>query len=134
MKKITDAYYYMFYKFYKMSEAAPSRGMSDWKAGLVIIVLEFWFTASILNYYTFFIDTSLKISKNNFFTIGVIFCIINYFAFIHTNKWKAYIIKFDRLPPNKNKLGGWAVFLIAIFVVANLIFSFYLIYQIPRPR
>ena len=80
------------------------------------------------------IDTSLKISKNNFFTIGVIFCIINYFAFIHTNKWKAYIIKFDRLPPNKNKLGGWAVFLIAIFVVANLIFSFYLISQIPRPR
>ena len=134
MKKITDAYYYMFYKFYKMSEAAPSRGISDWKAGLVIIVLEFWFAASILNYYEFFIDRHLKISKTHFNIIGLILICINYFAFIHTNKWKKYIIKFDRLPPNKNKLGGWVVFVLAVFVFTNLLFSFYLLSKIPRPR
>ena len=134
MKKITDAYYYMFYKFYKMGEAAPSRWMSDWKAGLLIIVLEFWFTTSFLNYYKVFININYNMSKIHLFIIWVILCGINYFAFIHTNKWKYYIIKFDRLPPNKNKLGGWVVFILAVFVFTNLLFSFYLISKIPRPR
>lgn len=126
-------YYYLFYKFYKFSEAAPSRWLSDWKAGVVIIALELFLIASILNYYVFFIDRSISLNRLNDWHLIIcvlVISMLNYFAFIHTNAWKNYANEFDMLPKKVNKRGSWIVFGVVIFVIFNFIFSFCLYYRI----
>ena len=63
MKK---AYYYLFYKLYRFSEASPSRWLSDWKASLAIDVLILFVFSSMLNYYKIFLKkTSNQINFGN---------------------------------------------------------------------
>lgn len=132
MKRIKRGYYYLFYKFYRMSENAPSRWLSDWKAVLVIIALEIWFVLSITVYYATITRTKMELD----ITTPIVFIpflsiiLINYFAFVHTNVWKEYVSEFDKLPKRKNRIGGWLVFGIVMFVIFNLIYSFYLMSQI----
>ena len=127
MKK---AYYYLFYKFYRMSEAAPSRWLSDWKAGICIIALELWSVYSLVNYYNIFINRCFALNKTYVIITVLIICSINYFAFVHTDVWKEYVKEFDQLPKKKNRIGSWVVFGVVLFVIVNLIFSFYLMSQI----
>lgn len=105
MTVLKRAYYYLFYKFYKMSEAAPSRWLSDWKAVICIIALEIWTMLFLVVYYVTitktYIDLNLKMPI--VFIPLLIVSLINYFAFIHTSVWKQYLKEFDRLP--KNKIG-----------------------------
>lgn len=127
-----QAYYYLFYKFYRMSEAAPSRWLSDWKAGIAIIVLEIWICLSLISYFSVITKraTELTISNPIVFLPLIVIIGLNYFAFVYTDIWKEYVAEFDQLPKKKNRIGSWIVFGVVLFVVANLIFSFYLMSQI----
>lgn len=115
-----------------MSEAAPSRWMSDWKAGIAIIALEIWLLTSLVIYYKVLFNRYFHLGESNWdVIISVIIIVIpNYLLFVHTDKWKDYVKEFDRLPKKKNRLGSWIVFGIVLFVIANLIFSFYLMSRI----
>ncbi len=126
------AYYYLFYKFYRMSEAAPSRWLSDWKAGIAIIVLEIWICVSLISYFSVITKraTELTISSPIVFLPLIFIIALNYFAFVYTDIWKEYVAEFDQLPKKKNRIGSWIVFGVVLFVIANLIFSFYLMSQI----
>ena len=127
-------YYYLFYKFYKLAEAAPSRWLSDWKAGIIIITLEVWSLFSLINYYNVWVDRYMTLKKAYIIPIIMLICFINYMAFIHSDRWKDYVKDFDKLPKNKNKIGSWIVFSITIFIIANLIFSYYLISEVDWSR
>lgn len=126
------AYYYLFYKFYKMSEAAPSRWWSEWKASLAIDVLAGLFIYSLLVYYKVFINRNTHIGGKieTIMAIGILTIMSSYFIFHHRDQWKEIVAEFDQLPKKKNRIGGWIVFSIVLFVIANLIFSFYLMSQI----
>lgn len=129
---IKRAYYYLFYKFYKFSEAAPSRWLSDWKAELAIDGLLFFLFFSLMIYYNLFIDRFFKIPKT-FVLVGIYFLFIgvpNYFIFHHRNQWKKIVDEFDELPKRKNLIGGWIVLLVVIFIITNLIFSLYLTFKV----
>lgn len=132
MKKFKKIYYYIFYKFYKFSEAAPSHWLSDWKAGVAIIVLEIWGLFSIMNYYNVFIDRYFHFNITNPIIVipGILVFLINYLSFIHTDVWKEYAKEFDKLPKKKNIIGSWIVFGITLFILANVFFSFYLMSRI----
>lgn len=126
------AYYYVFYKLYKMSEAAPSKWLSDWKASLAIDVLLFFFLFSVTIYYKIFVNRYF--SLDNKFGVGIIYVLFivipNYFIFHHKDQWKDIVAEFDQLPKKKNLIGSWIVFGVVLLVIANLIFSFYLMSQI----
>lgn len=124
------AYYYLFYKFYKMSEAAPSRWASDWKAGIAIIALEIILAFSLINYYNIFIDRFFELKRIYAIIGALIICAVNYFLFVHTDVWKDYVKEFDNLPKRTNFWGSFIVFGITLLVIANLIFSFYFMSQI----
>lgn len=128
MKNILKAYYYLFYKFYKMSEAAPSRWLSDWKAGVVILALEAWLLVSFIVYYKVFINRyfHLEVTHPVVIVPGTLIFLVNYFLFVHRDTWKDYVKEFDRLPKRSNQIGSWIVFGIVLLVIANVIFSFYL--------
>lgn len=126
------AYYYLFYKFYKMSEAAPSRWWSEWKASLLIDLLIFIFVFSCILYYNIFFDRNFKFENVKLIVLIYLLLIAapNYFIFHHHDQWKEIVAKFDQLPRRKNRIGSWIVFAVVLFVIANLIFSFYLMSRV----
>ena len=132
MKKITRCYYYLFYIFYKFSEAAPSRWASDWKAGLVIMVLEIWLTVSFLNYYNVFVDRyfNWEITSPVVLISGFIIFALNYYAFVYLDVWKDYVKQYNRLPKAANRRGSLITIGIVLLVLGNLLFSFYLVSKI----
>lgn len=125
-------YYYLFYKLYKFSEAAPSRWLSDWKAGLAIAALEIWLLSSIGIYYIVATKkiTELTIEMPIVFIPALLILGGNYFLFFSTDRWKRYAQEFDRWPKAQNKFGSWVVIGLIVAIIANFIFSIYLLYQV----
>ena len=130
-KKIIIAYYYLFYKFYKFWEyvSIPSF-WSDWKAGISLMVIEIWMAITIINYYSIFVNRYFHLQKGQAIAIGLFFALVNFLIFERNKNWKLYIDDFDKLPKRKNYVGSWMVFFLIIFILSNLIFSFYLMFQI----
>lgn len=126
------AYYYLFYKLFKMSEAAPSRWWSEWKASLALDVVIGFFLFSLLIYYKVLINpyTHIGGKTETIIVLGILILIPNYFIFHYRDQWKEIVAEFDQLPKKKNRIGGWIVFGVVLLILANLIFSFYLMSQI----
>ncbi|MGN7758995.1 hypothetical protein ACTJIV_16100 [Chryseobacterium sp. 22532] len=127
MKSIKQGYYYLFYRLYKMSEAAPSKWLSDWKASMALGVLEIWFVISILIYYKVFSNSSVDILGTNifWFLMVIILMIIDYFVFHHKNQWKNIVANFDQLSSKKNRIYSIIAWAVILLVVINMIFSYY---------
>jgi hypothetical protein len=132
MVSIRKAYYYLFYKLYKFSEASPSRWLSDWKAELSIDVLIFFCLFSFFIYYKIFCNRYIHLSESNWdvWVPAIVIGLFNYFIFHHHNQWKRIVKEFDRLPKRKNIIGGWIVFGVVLLIIANLVYAFYLMSQI----
>ena len=126
------AYYYLFYKLYKFSEAAPSRWMSDWKAELSIDVLWIFFIFSCLAYYTIYTKQLVDLGSSSLLVMIYITIIAlpNYFIFHHKDKWKHYVNEFDKWPKNKNRIGTLIVWGVIILIILNFFYAFYLKSQI----
>jgi hypothetical protein len=115
-----------------MSEAAPSRWWSEWKASLALDALIGFFIFSLFIYYAVFIDpfTNIGGKTETIIVMGVLILLPNYFIFHHRDQWKEIVVEFDKMPKKKNRIGSWIVFGIFLFVISNLIFSFYLMSRI----
>jgi len=125
------AYYYLFYKLYKFWELISfPKFWSDFKANISICALEIWLILSLINYYNIFIDRSYSLDKTIFFLIVGVIMVINILTFVYLDKWKDYNKEFDKLPRKKNIKGGIIVWFIILLIIANLIYSFYLMSQI----
>jgi hypothetical protein len=127
---VKKGYHYLFYKFYKFSEAAPSKWLSDWKASLTLDVLVVLLFTSFLNYYKVLVSPKSHSGEDYLlFIVLAIINIVNYLIFHHKDKWKAYVYQFDKLPKKINIIGSWVVLITVIIIVTNFILSFYLYYQ-----
>lgn len=132
LMKIRRAYYYLFYRLYKLSESAPSKWWSDWKAALAIVALEVWLFLSLGVYYAVYTKTAmnLEFSQPIVFIPLIIILLLNYSMFIHSSKWKLYVKEFELLPKARNKVYGRIVFILIACVIINLVFSFYLMSRV----
>ena len=130
VQKLTKAYYYFFYKLYKW--IGEENGWADWKASLAMDALIFFFLFSFIIYTDVFINPNLNLG-NDYLLTGIFILIIvvpNYFIFNHKDQWKGIIKEFDKLPERKDNIGGAIVFAVLLFIIGNLIFSFYLMSQV----
>ncbi len=129
---IKKAYYYLFYWLYKLAMTGAIKSLSRFYATLAMLVLELWFVGSFYNYYTIFIDrhSSLEVKSPQVLAFFVGIMTLNYYAFMHTDKWKEYAAEFDQWPKNKNRKGLIIVICVIAIIISNLIFSFYLMSQI----
>ena len=130
---IKKIYYYLFYKLYKFFEWAPSRWLSDWKATVALMALEVLFLMSLMVYYKVFTKKDLFSDKSLTIvgiTVIIILSLIKYFAFEHRDIWKDYVKEFNKWPARKNKIGTFIVWSIVMLIIANLVFSYYLMSQI----
>ena len=134
--KPKKVYQYLFYKLYKFYDVDSiwlgAKRWTDWKAPFSLLVLEFWLLISFYNYYDVFTEKDFSSYSKNIISLAtlLIFVIIKYFVFEQRNRWKEYIIEFDKWPKKKNKIGTIMVWMLVLFIMANFIFSFYLISQI----
>ncbi|MFM2224930.1 MAG: hypothetical protein RJA07_1132 [Bacteroidota bacterium] len=119
------AYYYLFYKLYKFSEAAPSRWMSDWKAELAIDVLELFVVFTVLDFYTICTERIVNLENTGLCALLYIsiIAIPNYFIFHHNDQWKGYVHEFDKWPKNKNTMGTLIVWCIIILIITTFFIS-----------
>ncbi|MDR2273206.1 MAG: hypothetical protein LBF27_20010 [Sphingobacterium sp.] len=130
---LKKSYYYLFYFFYRFWEKASYlKVLSDWKASVCVIALEIWLVLSVYAYYITITKTKMEftIKMPVVFVPLLIILAINHMAFGHNDVWKDYVKKFDKLPKEQNRKGGWVVFGIVLFVIANLVFSFYLVSRV----
>lgn len=124
------AYYYLFYKLYKFWELVSfPKFWSDFKATVSIGALEIWILFLIINSYSILENQKLNLSYSSpIVVLPIIFIfILNYLLFIHSDKWKEYNAKFDKLPRYKNIIGGIIVWIIIISIIFAFFRSAYLL-------
>jgi lysylphosphatidylglycerol synthetase-like protein (DUF2156 family) len=132
MAKISKAYDYAFYKFYKSFEASPSRFWSEWKASLLMDVLVGCIIfSSSLAYEVATKKTSIVFSSIKAIWVLVIAIVAsNYFIFNHTDRWKKIVSEFDKLPKKQNLIGGIVFWILFALIISSVIFMFYLMSKI----
>lgn len=133
MEKLKFYYLYFYYKIYNSieytSKLLGGAFLSEMKAGIVLIALEFWLVLSTYNYYTVITNNNLHLSINKPIVFIPMFIIVSLkiYFFTDTKKWKNYKKEFDGLSSSYNKKGSIIVTIISLLIIANLIFSFYLL-------
>lgn len=130
---IKKCYTYFYYKLYKLFQVDERDWWSEWKASGILSLLISLLILSFLIYYNIFFDRYFDLNLSNIQTyliFMILFALPNYFIFHHKDQWKAIINEYEQLPKNKNKIGDWVAYSIVIFIIANLIFAFYLMSQI----
>jgi hypothetical protein len=136
MKFIKKSYYYFFYKIYRSieytSELSGGKFLTLFKAGVVMIALEIWILISISAYYAIYKKISLELSLSMpiIYIPLLIIVAFNYFTLDYKDNWKKYNTEFANYSKKKNRIGGWIVFGIIVLIMANLIYSFYLMSEI----
>jgi hypothetical protein len=132
MLKLRTFYYYLFYKFYKLSEAAPSRWWSEGKAGGAMTILAIFFVFTVAGYVMVFTKKDILPDDGWWIIIGVGggIGLLNYFIFAHNNQWREIINQFDSLPKKQQQYGSLLFWFILIGCLLNLIIMFYLMSQV----
>ena len=134
MKKIKTYYTFLYYTLYKSIDTVKPAFLTDFKAGVVLMALEVWFIATILVYVI--VITRKKILPINFLSSPLIYVFVGAIVFfkiavfIYKDRWKGYISEFDSWP--KEKVHKWKIiaWIFMAAIVANLVLSIYLLYQI----
>lgn len=129
---IRKAYYYLFYKLNSFFENVSDDGFADWKAGLIVQTLEIFVFLTVGGWYAIF--TKKNILPDNPFwivlPIAIGLALLNYFTFLHHDRWKKYEEEFKKQPKKKRTMGSWMVFLFILLVISSMIFMFYNLSQI----
>lgn len=129
MKKIEEAYNYLFYILYKRSQRSNTIFPDDFIASLYILVMEILIISSFTNYYNIIFNTDSGILSNRIWVLIVILLVvIDYIILHYKDQWKFKIQQFDNLPTEKNIKGKKIVYFFIIIIVFNFILSFYIIF------
>lgn len=124
-----NAYKYLYYKFYKLSEFAPARWLSEWKASLVMDVLAILVISSLMNYYKLIDRTSHLGEGKSLLMFSILICVVNYFIFNMTDRWKEIVVEFDSISTTDRRKNNILFWTILIMVFGNFFLSFYLYYH-----
>jgi hypothetical protein len=129
---MSKAYYYLFYRLYRWYEKGPSVWLSEWKASFSIDVLIYSVIIFLFIYYKIFFNRYAFLSEGNVDVLLVVLPVVlaNYLIFHHQDQWKKMVLEFDKMPKAVHKRWGLWLWGIVFIVIANLIFSFYLLSQI----
>lgn len=128
MKAIGTLYDYLFFTIYRFWEIVPSRWWSDWKTLLTICYLYVILLSSIYCFVIYLSRIELFVDS---ILLPIIFSAIitgfNYYYFLHKDKWKEKILRFETLDRKKDITGIISVVLIVLLLFSALIYSFYLL-------
>jgi len=133
MKKIKTAYAYLFFFLYKQVSKPKPQFLLYFKTAVSLVALEFMIVIATFIYFTDITKLSLLPEKPNIYLILltiVPFIFIKFWFFERKDKWKNYVSKFEQWPEKRKKKWNLIMRIIIFFVIANVVFSFYLMSQI----
>lgn len=129
--KLLRGYPYLYYKLYRFYQTSTYSGWwSDWKALTTIVAMEIWTLFSSAFYYQAVTRKSandLTWFKMSIWISSAILIIWNWYLFEYKDKWKNIVADFDKLPKKQNKIGSIIILAVVLILIANLIFSIYLL-------
>jgi membrane protease YdiL (CAAX protease family) len=123
---IKKAYYYLYYKIYKMWDKVENPFLStNLRADISMIFIMIWFIVSLFAYLSIMLGRRIELDLTK--PIGLILAILvlglTLYFFTFSTKKKDYFIEFEQWPVKKNRLGGLIVVCIVIFILVNLFVS-----------
>lgn len=126
--RIRLCYYYFYYFLYRISESAPSKWWSEWKATFFLVIFELFIFAFIVIYLQTTFNLTLLPEKGTYiaFFATLFLTGVNYLIFLHREKWKLIIDLFSEWPSRKKLI--WSIYssLIILLIFSILIFTIYL--------
>ncbi|MDR1003773.1 MAG: hypothetical protein LBL97_02010 [Prevotellaceae bacterium] len=141
--KLAKAYQYLYYRIYKFLDDSYMDGFwMEWRAGGILFTIVVWFAISLFVYFSILVDLLFANIDAEIITymFGACLCVLLLFVAIKTvtlvtykSHWKKIIVKFNKLPQKENTKKGLIALSVVVLIVANLIFSFYLL-SIVHPR
>jgi hypothetical protein len=124
-------YYYLFYKFYKITVTGAFPSLGKFYAEIFIMTLELFLLLSLFAFYNVFIDRYAKLELISVKTIVTnLVILIGNFRFFSGDEWWDIVAEFDKWPPQKNKKGSFIVALLVLGIAASFILSFYFLFQV----
>lgn len=129
---IVKAYYYLFYKLYKVAMTGAIKSLSGFYASAGLLALEIWFLFSLYNYYAVYFNryASLELNSVKVIVPLIVLVAINYFTISYRDIGKKHIEEFEQWPKKRNTIGSIIVSAIVLLVIGSLVFSFYLMSKV----
>ena len=127
--KFIKTYQYLYYKIYNFLKLTELDGFwMEWRAYCLMISINIFALFSILNYFTVITKVYIKFPDNKIWIciFSLVLSLVNYRLLLSKNRWKEIIKEFDKLPRKTNDKGTLVSWIIIIFIIVNLIFSFFL--------
>jgi hypothetical protein len=124
---LRKAYYYLYYKLYKLAVSVSDDALNEWKPLVTILILEVLFIAEIFVWYS--VATKKIFVVNNplasFLPMVAVIGIANYLFFLHKDRWKNHIDEFKRYDKKRKLIGGAMVCLLITLIIGSLLMAFY---------
>jgi|GEM_PF-6283763 len=132
MEMIATAYKYLFFFLFNWLNSKKDNILIQPKAVFLIIILEASLILSICNYYLDIYKIDMRPSSTTIMATCIIapLVIINALIFERNKLWTTYIAEFESWSDEKRKNWNRISRIIILFVIGNLILSFYIMANI----
>jgi hypothetical protein len=133
MKVLSKVYYYIFYRFYKLFDSAPSRWWSEGKAGAAMTLMTIFLVFTIEGYYSISTRKNIIPENNGKLIVSVLAFVIgaiNYFIFAHNQRWQNIVLDFEKHSESCQRVGKLLFWFVILFLFVNMVYMFYLTSQI----
>lgn len=120
-------YHHIYYKLYKVSGVYFTNSLKKESAFVFILILELITILSFVNYYIYKTKHIIDFDMIELLVISIILSLINYNVFFSKSQWKMIVQEHEKLTDKKNRLGTLCVCSLIIILLANFIFSYYLL-------
>lgn len=128
---IKKAYYYLYYKLYRLAVSISDDAINEWKPLVTILILEVLLIAEIFIWYSAATKKIFVLSNplTSFLPVVAIIGTANYIFFLHKSRWRDYVDEFKSYDKKKKSFGGLIVFLVIALIVASVVLAFYQLSQ-----
>lgn len=128
LKKSFYLFFYTLYCFCEFLDVGVSYISSVWKAFAIICFLETLILLGLLgqidlNFYSYI---NFEVDPKTYaIPLGLLLSILNYFIFLHNDKWRLYISEFKKFSKLKKVLTNLIVMILIFGIFFLLIFTFH---------
>lgn len=118
-------YGYVFFTIFRFWEKVPSKWWSEWKTIFTLCILEFYVSATMLNFIVYWLNIHILSNMTVLILILITIYLGNYFRFGYKQKWKNDVLKFSDINSVLDRIG---VTMVVLFVVTIVVSSCHLGY------
>ena len=142
LRLIQTGYYYLFYRFYRLFKVLDAfdayspfqKRTTEMEPWGLMSILCIGVVSSIPGYLIIYAGIDIYEISPLFVILMITVSVFafNYYVFLYKGKWKSILLRFNRLPDNKQRIGIFFFWLFVIGVFANLVLMFSLLKSVSE--